>query len=307
MSLHSSLIQLTKEQVEIVNMCANGVRKAREDPSAPRVLIFRTVVVKFNAKNILNEGDTQAFVYDALKSLPNAPRIPKVYNCFSWDDIQYLAMEKVDFPTVEAWIGCARDKAEMQSRFDMACQAVAAALDRLFNLPPPTGAEIGLIEGAYARTQSERVRTTSGRARHPFFGDSNAPYRYTNALALEKHINKALDHLPRSAPRLAVKIASEPLVMVQGDITRYNFLIDPETLQVTIIDFGCISALPHSLVSFTLHTTRDEFIAGIAKSLGWEPSVNSSALEAAAGIYSQTAGKRFGLDKHGLPLRKAKA
>ena len=171
-------------------MCADGVRKAREDPSAPRVLFFRTVVVKFNDTDILNVGDTQAFVYGAFKNLPNAPRVPKVYNCFLWDGMQYLAMEKVDLPTVEAWVGGARDKAETQSRFNAACRAVADALNWLFHLSPLAGAEIGLIEGVHTQTQSERVRATSGRARHPFFGDSDAPYRYTNGLALEKHINK---------------------------------------------------------------------------------------------------------------------
>ena len=77
---------------------------------------------------------------------------------------------------MEARIGGAHGKAWTQSRFDMACQEVADALNWLFNLSPPAGAEIGLIEGAYART-------TSGRAYNPFFGDSNA-------LASEKHINK---------------------------------------------------------------------------------------------------------------------
>lgn len=84
---------------------------------------------------------------------------------------------------MEARIGGAHGKAWMQSRFDMACQEVADALNWLFNLSPPAGAEIGLIEGAYAHPQDEHARTTSGRACNPFFGDSNA-------LASEKHINK---------------------------------------------------------------------------------------------------------------------
>ena len=110
--------------------------------------------------------------------------------------------------------------------------------------------------------------------------------------------------------------------MVQGDIKPYNFLIDPKTLQVTIIDFGCISTLPHSFVSFTLHSTRDKFITGIAESLGWKMTDNFSALGAAAGIYAQSAGRRWGkpylflvldfwlttaigLDKDGLPDQNA--
>ena len=92
------------------------------------------------------------FVYEALKGLPGPPRVPKVYNCFSWDDMQYLVMEKVDLPIVELWIGGARNEAETQSRFNMAYQGVAYALSWLFNLSLPAGAEIGLIEGAYVRT-----------------------------------------------------------------------------------------------------------------------------------------------------------
>lgn len=68
---------------------------------------------------------------------------------------------------------------------------------------------------------------------------------------------QALCRRRHKAAPLAANIADEPLVMVDGDIKAHNFLIDPETLRVTIIDFGGISALPHSFVSYTLHRTRD--------------------------------------------------
>ncbi|KIY43918.1 hypothetical protein FISHEDRAFT_77841 [Fistulina hepatica ATCC 64428] len=253
------------------------------DFSAPRVLSFDDCVVKFRDADLLNEGDTQAFVYAAaLQSSPNAPRVPEVYGCFSWDGIQYLVMERVNLPTVEAWIRDAVSEAEAQSRFDKACQAVANALRWLFALSPPVDSEIGLIDGA-------------------------APFRYTGAPALERHINTVLrDHRPRSAPPLAVEISNEPLVMVAGDINQQNFLIDPWTLQVTIIDFGGISTLPRSFVSFTLYSTRDKFIARIAQFLGWRRSDNSSAMAAVAGIYWQMSdqGKRLGLDKDGFPVPK---
>ena len=81
-------------------MCANDVQKALEDFSVQRVLFLKITVVKFNDDtDILNEGDTQKFVYDALKSLPDAPPVPEVYDCFSWNGIRYLVMEKVDLPT----------------------------------------------------------------------------------------------------------------------------------------------------------------------------------------------------------------
>jgi len=150
-------------------------------------------------------------------------------------------MEKVDLPTVEAWISGAHDKAEMRSR-------LASALGWLFNLSPPAGAGIGLTEGVYAQIRGERARTTSGRALRPFFGNSSVPYHHTNVLAREKHINEVwLTASPYfsellttfttgswppfgGAPQLAVNIANEPLVMVQGGIKQHNFLIDPETL-----------------------------------------------------------------------------
>lgn len=187
-------MQLTNEQAEIVATCADDVRKALKDFHAPRVLLFDTRVVKFNdSTDILNEGDTQTFVYEALKDLQNAPRVPAIYDCFSWNRIHYLVMEKVDLPTVDAWIKDGRDEAERQSRFDMACQAVGNALASLFTLSPPVGTEIGQIQGSYAQTQNERGRSTSGYARSTFFGSIDglrAPLRYTDALALERHVNK---------------------------------------------------------------------------------------------------------------------
>ncbi len=91
-----------------------------------------------------------------------------------------------------------------------------------------------------------------------------------------------VNHRPHRAPLLVVEISNEPLVMAPGDIKLPNFLIDPWTLQVTIIDFGGISALPRSFVSFTLYSTRDAFIARITEFLGWAWSDNLLAMGGAA-------------------------
>jgi hypothetical protein len=99
-------------------------------------------------------------------------------------------MERIKLPPVEAWIKDANNEGEAQSRFDKACKAVGNALRWLFDLSPPVGSEIGPIDGAYAQTQSTAVRAVSGRARHRFFGTSNAHFRYTDAPALERHINE---------------------------------------------------------------------------------------------------------------------
>jgi hypothetical protein len=184
-------MSLSLAQAKIVDDCTDAVRIARMDFNAPRVKIFNDYVVKFNQKiNILNEGDTQAFVYDeALKSAPNAPRVPKVYECFPWNNMEYLAMERVDCPDVASWINAASDS-ERQSREDMAYEKVATALNWLFNLSAPPDAPIGMIEGVFAAGRQPRLRR-SGGARHRFFGqDFEAPLRYTSALPLQRFINK---------------------------------------------------------------------------------------------------------------------
>ncbi|KAG8939593.1 hypothetical protein FRC03_006169 [Tulasnella sp. 419] len=71
---------LSPYQAGIVSRCAAAVQTA--------MLLFNDCVVKFKDVNILNEGETQVFVYAAaLESSPNAPRFPEVYTCFSWDRV----------------------------------------------------------------------------------------------------------------------------------------------------------------------------------------------------------------------------
>ena len=83
-------------------------------------------------------------------------------------------------------------------------------------------------------------------------------------------------------------------MLVQGDIKPYNFLIDPETQRITLIDFGCVCALPFSFVSFTLRTSRDPFITGIAEALNWQKSDNLSSMVEAAYLYMIVANNRLG-------------
>ncbi|EUC66142.1 hypothetical protein RSOL_507110, partial [Rhizoctonia solani AG-3 Rhs1AP] len=305
-SPHSSLnTPLTQSRAEVVQRCASGIQTTLKDWTAPRVLLFDDYVVKFNQEDRCNEADTQAFVYEAFKNSPNAPRIPEVYDCFTWDHWQYFVMERVHLPTVQHWLMDAVSEADQQSRFETACQLIANALRSLFTLSPPPDAEIGLIKGAYAHTLRADVCARSGCAIHPFFGSFTAPFRYTGAPALERHINRSLTYRPGTAPRLEVSMSDEPLVMVQSEIAPDKFLIDPETQQLTMIDFGHVSALPHSFVSYTLHVCGDKFTAEIAKYLDWERSNNRRPMAAAARIYMLSCSKRFGLDKDGYPQKPA--
>ncbi|KAL5636125.1 hypothetical protein ACGC1H_004817 [Rhizoctonia solani] len=305
-SPHSSLsTPLTQSRAEIVQRCASGIQAALRDCDAPRVLLFDDYVVKFNQEDRFNEADTQAFVYAAFKNSPNAPRVPEVYDCFSWNHWQYFVMERIHLPTVQHWLMDAVSEADHQSRFETACQLIANALRSLFTLSAPPDAEVGLIKGAYAQTLRPDICARSGCAIHPFFGSYDAPFRYTDAAALERHINRAITYRAKRLPRMEVSMSDEPLVMVQSEIGPDKFLIDPETRQLTMIDFGCVSALPHSFVSYTLHVSGTRFVAEVAKYLDWERSNNCRAMAAATRIYGLTVTKHFGLDKDGYPRKTA--
>ena len=83
----------------------------------------KLVVVKSNTEKILSEGDTRAFVYEAFERLPGVPHVPEVHERFSWNGVQYIDLPTV---TVEPWIDDTRNETEKQSRFGIACQAVAS-------------------------------------------------------------------------------------------------------------------------------------------------------------------------------------
>ncbi|RXW21880.1 hypothetical protein EST38_g3970 [Candolleomyces aberdarensis] len=316
---------LNPYQAEIVERCRPAVRVAAQDFKAPRVVQFEDYVVKFNQNDpsLFNEADTQSFVYaTALKSsAPSAPRIPEVYECFLWDKWHYLVMERIQLPTIEDWIkddppsnesrsesSAARAQSQSETRFEKACEAVSNALTWLFSLSPPPGSDIGLIQGPYSQLQSPEVRDKSGYAFNRFFGSHyKAPIRYTNADALERHINMALKTCRGRNPRpMKVNFSDEPLVMVQDVIKAHNFLIDPQTLQVTLLNFGSISVLPRSFASYTLSNYTDAFSKRIYEVMNWERSGNMSPMVAATGLYwlMTEACKCFGLDKHGVPDSK---
>ncbi|KAG8863072.1 hypothetical protein FRB96_009252 [Tulasnella sp. 330] len=92
-------MSLSPAQAEIVFNFNDAIRIATTDYHAHRGILLDDYVVKFNQINILSEGDTQGFVYkEAFKGSPNAPRVPEVYECFSWNGMEYIAMELIHLP-----------------------------------------------------------------------------------------------------------------------------------------------------------------------------------------------------------------
>ena len=94
---------------------------------------------------------------------PNAPRVPKVYDCFYQDTITYLVMEYI--------------QGSSPQDITVLHQQTANAIDWLLRLPAPPDAGIGPLGGGYAR--------------HSIFQDGEAPLRFSCNEALEIYLNKA--------------------------------------------------------------------------------------------------------------------
>lgn len=306
---------LTEKQAAVVDEC-DDVIKINNPPSIGgwrHASVFDDHVVKIgnveNPMDIFFQADTQAFVYAASKNSPGAPRVPEVYDCFRWNNnLTYLVMERVDHPSVESWVGDTTiSPTEADSRFEIACQAVADALRWLFSLTPPAGADIGLIKGSYAQTHvwPEGFRENSGTTRNVMFGEDGAPYRYPDGVSLERHITMAISRRPPCASPCEVNFSDEPLKIVQCEVKPSHFLIDPKTRQVTLIDFGCVCVLPSSFIGYTMHRRKRRFIADVNKYLKWEWSDNITGLRG-AWMMALVSGNDFGLDKYGFPKHSSK-
>ncbi|GJJ11646.1 hypothetical protein Clacol_005882 [Clathrus columnatus] len=99
-------------------------------------------------------------------------------------------------------------------------------------------------------------------------------------------------------------MSHERLVMIQQDIHPGNFLIDPETGQVTILDFSGVSSLPETFASYTLYAYRNDFAKSISKIWEIKRRENLVAMSEARIINFMSGGGDFGLDKDGFPKKK---
>ncbi|KAF8328249.1 uncharacterized protein EI90DRAFT_3126409 [Cantharellus anzutake] len=186
--------------------------------------------------DLLNDTDTQAFVYAAaFKSPSNAPHVPENY--VGAVSSIFCVMERVNLST--------------KSRSVTPPLALRA---------PSSSRCRDLSNRSKERTLTRKVAKS-----RLFVRKAAIPSLFRQLqLAISLHRRACLratdkHDSPRSSGRtlpLWVKILDGRVVTAQGDIKPPNFLIDPQTLQVTIIDFGGISALSHSFVSFTVPHCR---------------------------------------------------
>jgi hypothetical protein len=64
-----------------------------------------------------------------------------------------------------------------------------------------------------------------------------------------------------------VSIANDPLVLGHSDVSLDNFLYNPHTGEVWIVDCGHINVVTLSLASYAFHTTADAFVQAAAQRL----------------------------------------
>jgi len=104
---------------------------------------------------------------------------------------------------------------------------------------------------------------------------------------------QALSRLPGRTLR-AVTLANERLLIGHSDINLNNFLYDPVTGRVWMVDYQYINVLPESFVSFALHVTTHSFVKAVAEKVDFPQSTQLEQLELAAIIVMQSANKTLG-------------
>jgi len=148
----------------VIKACARSVSIWLSEPDSNNFVKAEPYFIKWGDRSLHHHAETQKFVYDQASQNLNAPRIPKVHDCFDHGIITYLVMEYIP----------------MLSRKDTAAaclpQRTADAIDWLRRLPPPPGASIGPLGGGYAC--------------HRLFQEWSAPLRFSCSEALEIYLNK---------------------------------------------------------------------------------------------------------------------
>ena len=104
---------------------------------------------------------------------------------------------------------------------------------------------------------------------------------------------QALARRPRR-PKDEVSFRDERCVFSHSDISLDNFLWDPVTKQVWLVDCQHINVLPESFFSLYLHCNTQLFIKDVTAQLNLRPSSKLALLESASGSIIQSGNSSFG-------------
>ncbi|KAJ6510940.1 hypothetical protein C8R45DRAFT_1207734 [Mycena sanguinolenta] len=255
--------QLVAAQQHVIAHCAPAPGpRVIPHPFRPDARLF----VKRGCQSLANEARTQAYLHQHARASPIAPNMAEVYATFSDSrGSTYLVMEYIDALSFRAWIDDCAEEQECAQRTATAVTAIAGAIAWLLTCPLPNVGGAGRI--------GPRCR-------------------------LGECVNEALRRRP-GHPTDRVSFALEPLIFTHSDITLDNFLWDPSTRRIWLIDCGHISVLPTSFFSFYLHLEYDPLVSPIAAALDFPLSPHLRLLHAAATRIMQGGNSCFGIDKDG--------
>ncbi|KAG6807405.1 hypothetical protein H0H92_007664 [Tricholoma furcatifolium] len=206
--------------------------------------------------------------------------------------MNYLVMEYIPSPivTLQTWIQAGESDDEKYDRVDTAVAKVAETITWLYSRLLPPNASVGSVGG--------------GTICHPLWEGGGAPFDFTSAAALERYLDKALLGLykfeRRQDPAPSIRLTDLDLRFCHSDVTYDNFLIDPETLEVSLIDADSISILPAPLFLETA-LRWNPFSRAVWGQLGLSDSPEVELLFSLRSMMIQCGKSTFRLDKDGRP------
>ncbi|GBE83387.1 hypothetical protein SCP_0504350 [Sparassis crispa] len=262
---------LTEE--DVIALCAQSGPKTNR---CVYPVVNPAYFIKYGGSHTMGEALTQKYVYRRTTDVPRAPRMPKVYRAFERGPRTYIVMEFINAPTVDEYL------AEYPSEAEYVYPSIASALSWLLDLPLPQYAGLGPVGG--------------GLAVHKFFGadDDLAPLEFADALK----------RTPGRGDKASVDFESEERCFYHSDIREPNFLYNPETGELSLIDFQHVGILTTSFVSYALHGSNDTFVRDMAARITFPKLVQLPAMGCAASILMQFGGSNLGLNEQGLPMSR---
>ncbi|KAG6806749.1 hypothetical protein H0H92_010140 [Tricholoma furcatifolium] len=207
--------------------------------------------------------------------------------------MNYLVREYIPSPivTLQTWIQAGKSDDEKYDRVDTAIAKVAETITWLYFCLLPRNASVGSVGG--------------GTIFHPLWEDYEAPFDFTSAAAMERYLNRALLLLPKFKgsrdPAPSISLNGVDLQFCHSDINYDNFLIDPETLEISLIDADSISILPAPLFLESALLMNNPFSRAVWGQLGLSHSPDVRLLTSLSNMMMQSGDAHFGLDNDGQP------
>lgn len=288
-----------------------GTTKVFTYPPGSKEPSFFVKYSRSNTKWLLEpEMRNHKFAFDALRG--RGPQqfpgllvcVPEIFRVFEYRNFYFLVMEFVPGRTLV--------EVEKEER-----NALAAARARAGD-KPAVAAQSELVKKLY-RYVAEGIRLLSvkappgtkpgpvggGRIRHPFFKDSESRIPYRDIKMLETHLNKVLRMRTRGDPNPPTINLERELEFYYADLYGGNFIFTNVANHTVlyIIDFDEAGFLPHSFMSFMLHSDVRPMSTWVAHNIMHhiEHNTQDLGIMQTLSYYLYSSASYFGLPLEGYP------